>query len=423
MHGVQNTKANRVVRRAARRPRGKIFVLIASIAIQSIACDRAVDRRSDREIVAAALDGFDQLERTEQLLPVLARLGPENVDEVAAGFESRLGAGAERGPTLTLLMEAWCAFDCGGAFARLQTWPMESRVGALAELFRPWARRDPAAARAAYEGLERQTLHQQSQASLMRGWAESGDPEMWDYVARLDPGIERENASRILMEAWLVRDGPDALLRKVETIDDDARALFKTAAFRTAAGLVVALDPDLARDFVQKHRGSGFDRLLISRVGERWARLDGAAALAWVRSLPPDREREIALQDTYRRWLVRDPAAAWEWMEGRADDPELAPLHTLYLRSFGQADPEGMLEWAGRIPDDALRRAAFVQVGVDWLQRDPEVARDRLDELGLLDAVLQEREAITERRASMREKAAQQRAAQQTGASSGSGAD
>jgi hypothetical protein len=376
------------------------FTIGLLLGVMALGCglsEDTVPTMEPGEAVRQALAEPDQLVRVAILLPVLERLDPQNLDEVLAAYEQSFGTGAERGAALILLMEAWVDFDSAGAFDRIMGWPIETRVEAVAALLRPWARSDPVAASRAYNGLQKKRLYTRAFSSLVVGWAESGESEIWTLVEGLEPGLERENASRHVMEAVLRREGPQALFRQVEELPPGAADRFKVAAFRTAGALVAGIDPAAATAFVAKHLGGPYDRMLVARVGQRWAIDDGDAAMAWIQTLEPGEERDAGMRETYRRWLIRQPDLARAWMRERADDTRVAPILKTYAVVAADDDPIEAVEWAQGISDPELRTQALIAIGERWLPRDPERAKSRLEELGVYDAILEAERARAEK--------------------------
>src|SRR5262245_48809111 len=287
--------------------------------------------------VRAALGELDPLARTAALVPVLRGLRPEDLDEVVAAYEATLRGVGPGGAAIELLCEAWAALDPRGALERIGRWPAERRSEGVRACLRSWARREP---RAAYEWTA-SGVEPEARQAVFSGWAESGDPAMWDFVARMTPSMDREIASNVLMMWVMARGGVDDLLARVEALPDDAPGRFKLAAFRTATGLAAYLDPELALAFVDRHAGGPYDKGLLKRLAVRQLPRDGPGTMQMLLDRPAGTERDWALRETYRRWLVTDREAALSWMpEAAASDPRFLPLCDIYAVALAQIDPE-----------------------------------------------------------------------------------
>src|SRR2546428_755514 len=150
---------------------------------------------------------------------------------------------------------------------------------ALPFLMRSWARRDMVSARAALETLraEAAELRYAATQAVILGWADSGDPAIWDaYVAGLPFG---SNAAYDLMRRIGAREGIDALLRRTESVPADAASEFHSTAMRYAVDIAAQTDPERAAAFAEQHRGSVGDLERI--VAMRWAERDGPRATEW----------------------------------------------------------------------------------------------------------------------------------------------
>jgi hypothetical protein len=214
---------------------------------------------------------------------------------------------------------------------------------------------------------------------------------MWDFVAKMTPGLERELASTALMEWVVTRGGTEALLARVESLPDDAPGRFKLAAFRTAAGLAAHRDPELALAFIDRHAEGPYSRNLLKRFAVRRVKDDGPGTMQMLLDRPAGRERQRALRETYRRWLGFDRQAALAWMpETAAADPRFIPLCDIYAVALAQSDREHRgqsmaraAQWSEGIADSATQHKTRVELGVIWLSYEPEAASAWLEERGI----------------------------------------
>jgi hypothetical protein len=338
--------------------------------------------------VRSALGEPDALARAAALVPALRDLREQDLEEVVSSYEASFGAGGGAGTSIQLLCEAWAHLDPVGALDRMHGWPAERRSEAIPALLRAWARREPEAAR---QWAEDVVDGGEAMRAVLSGWAESGDPEMWDFVMELRPGMDRESASILLMQQVVARGGFDALLARVEALPDDAPRGFKLAAYRTATGLVADHDPRLALAFVDRHRSGPYHKGLLRRVAVRWVRHDAPRAMKELLDRPAGTERDWALREAYRRWLRADRDAALAWMpDAAARDRRFVPLCDVYALALAQSDPQRRgrsmaraARFAEAIADEEKRRETSVKLGVVWLHHEPDAAVAWLEAQGL----------------------------------------
>jgi hypothetical protein len=348
---------------------------------------RAGGDASDVESVRTALANPNELERTAGLAPILASLDARNLDAIVGAYEAtftNVGPGAV---AVELLAEAWSKIDPAGAIERIRGWKPYRQNMALPALLRSWARRDPPSARAALETIEPEELRDKATTAMILGWAESGDPAVWDsYVAGLPFG---RAAAYDLMRLIGAREGVDALLHRAENVPEDTDDRFRAHALQNAVEIAARIDPERAAAYAEQHRGEGGGLERI--VAMRWATSDGPRAMEWAQSRP-DPVREPALRAAFEYWLWSDPPAALDWARNQPD-PMIAGVLDLYAIALGKTEPVRALEISAGIADEAERRRTQTLVAQAWLAQQPAVAAAWLEQHGLADLVAEKRRA------------------------------
>jgi hypothetical protein len=309
--------------------------------------------------------------------------------------------GGPSSTALVLLSEPWAELDPTGALDRISTWPAAVRSAAQNPLLRAWARRNRTAALQWVAGIP-------DSGALLEvvfdGWADAGDPAMWDHVAAIPPP-ERDVATKAMMQAVVAREGFDGLLARVDALPDDpAPGGFKKAAISTATVLVADHDPARAAAFADRYVGGPYEKGLLSLVAIRWVVRDGRTAVENLFDRPASEERNAALREAYLTWLRREHASALAWVpESEAKDPRFAALVDLYAVALANNDPEHRsdairsgIRWAEGIPDAAMRHETLLRLGVMWLYFEPDTATPWLVQNGL-EAEARERMAFYER--------------------------
>ena len=379
-------------------PRGA--VAIAAVAVIAAACalgyyvalpgapGASADASEVASAVRAALANPNELERTAALAPILASLDPRNLDAVLDAFEStftNVGPGAV---AMELLGEAWSRIDPAAALVRIQGWKPYRQNTAVPPLMRSWARRDPAAARAALEKIGPETLRESATTAVILGWADSGDPAIWEeYVAGLPFG---RPAAYDLMRQLGARDGVEALMQRARDVSPDVADGFRAHALQNAAEIATRVDPERAAAFAEKHRSEAGG--LEQTVAMRWAATDGPRATEWALSRPPGPARDRTVRGAVEYWLWSDRAAAIDWVRHQPEEV-VAGVRDLYAVALGQIDPQQGLEVSASIPDPAERRRVQSLLARNWLSKQPAIAASWLTEHGLGDLVAENRQS------------------------------
>jgi hypothetical protein len=279
---------------------------------------------------------------------------------------------------VVLLAEWWARFDPAGAFEWAQRERMANAPLVTMAVVRAWAEREPEEAARAIGGIANRERRRDAVDALVRGWNDSGEPGLVDYLSGLPPGIERQRAISVVARRKVYRDGLEETIRWAEALPDEPDR-FKLNVFRRVASWAAEVDPQRAAAWAAQHGQEEYGKGLFRRVGTRWAQQDGAAAMSWLATLPAGHERDAAVQESYRAWLSREPEVAKDWLRAAKLEPWLEPALALYARSLAQESPEEALEWTARIRDPERRREATIKIGQYWHQVDPDAARAWLD--------------------------------------------
>jgi len=375
------------VMRSLRPALGVLVLAVAAFAVGTHWPPRGPGG-SPRERVRTALSDPDPIARAAALVPVLRDLETSELGEVEAAYRATFPGGGPGDLAIALLCEAWAALDPAGALDRTSNWPPVERLTAQKALLRAWARRNPNAAMEWAAGIRDDGT---AAEAVFAGWADSGDPKMWDHVAKMDPSMQRESASIAMMQWVVAHEGFEGLFARVEALPDNPPNGFKRAAIATATGLVADHDPARALAFADRQAAGPYGEGLLRRVAIRWVVRDGPAAMRTVLDRPASPDRDWALRETYITWLRRDHTAALEWMpESAASDLRFTPLVDIYAVALASSDPEHRgdairraVRWTEPTPDTGKRHETFVLLGVIWLYHEPGAASAWLDRNGL----------------------------------------
>lgn len=359
-----------------------------------------VDASGDpiRARIVRALDERDAIHRVASLTRILDRADAETRAIVVEELEQRLRAGAPLPlSALELVAEVWATEDLQAALRGVADWPGEGRSAGRTAIFRALARRSPQQAFVAAGSLPAD-----EQAAARRGFfeglAEVGDRDAWRYLASMPSTSERELLTNIVMKSVIWREGFASLYEQVESIstreEPGSPRDYKLSALRTAVGLGGYFEPEQALAFARRFAGGPYDNNLLRRVAIHWVMTDPPRAMEAMIALPADPQRDRALRDAYRIWLRRAHPDAVAWMpEAIVREPRYAVLAEQYglalarQRGDRSARIREAIAWSERVEDPALRQRVQIQLGAEWMNREPEAATAWVAERGLTASV------------------------------------
>jgi hypothetical protein len=337
--------------------------------------------------LAAATRSASGLEQSATMAELLPGMQAADFERLAPVLEASFGIGSAALPA-QLFVERWAQLAPEAALARVSSWPADRRREAMPGLLRAWARTDPQAALATLDALEDRGLQRLSRRGLIQGWATTGDPGIWAFVARRSRGREQREMLIILTQQAAARDGLDGLLSSVaEQAGAQGEDGFGEEAMGVAADVLARADLQRAVAAAESCPPAPGCDAVTRAVAARWAGLDGEAACAWTRGLSPGEARDGAMYAAYSTWLRRDEAAAARWLDTQTTTQDLGPAHSARGRIMAQQGIGQAAHWADQVASPEMRRQAQIAVGRVYRRKDPAGAARWLDARGLSEEV------------------------------------
>lgn len=328
-----------------------------------------------------ALAAKSPFERIERLAAVLEKLGSDDVPAIRALLEDlRVDLGAAE---IDLLVRFWAAHDSEAALRwAARESPTGYRVPALVAAMYEQALRDPRVALVVFDEMNKVPNQNApaAQVALVRGWYDSGEPGLEEYIRHLGIGFERQRVMGIFARTAIARDGPDPIMEWAWSLPDEDHK-FKITVFRQVGSELAKLYPEAAVAWCERVCEGEFGSSVRTLIAQRWAAQDGYATMKWLEQAPPGQERKWAVQGAYRGWRRARPEEFDAWFEKTTQDgtavPEwLVPISAMYPIHIAQEPGrlEYALGWLPHIPDENLRKRAYISIGRIWFRRDPEAA-------------------------------------------------
>jgi len=328
--------------------------------------------QGDASAVVEALREPDPLVRAEALARSFRTLAPDALPQVRRAYS---GGFFDLGDTeLVLLAEWWARFDAPAALDwTTAEWQANANQVRWA-ILRAWARQDPEAALRMVESQVADSERALWLDAVLSGWEDSGKPGAFEYVRALPYGEDRQRAIATLARRKVLRDGVTAAFDWAESQPEDDDK-FKLNLLRRVGSAGAEVDPVLASQRAALLSDGPYARGLLRRVGTRWAKRDGEAALRWLASQPPDRARDDAVGETFRTWVRWSRADALRFMGGPGrEEPAYEPAVGLYALVISREDPVTAVEVAQALSDEEKRWVTTGRVWRNWWIEDEDAA-------------------------------------------------
>ncbi len=376
-----------------------LFGTLALVAVGITACDpkpapksgvsRTVEPAATAEgetladVVRKSLEDIlrdqDAYARAQRLAVLLPTLGPELVPVVVQALENTtLDLGATE---IELLVRFWAIHEPEEASRwSVETSPPGYRLAAVMTSLSLWAAADPQAAAIATEQWAAQNpdVRDGVQIALVRGWFTADPVALARYIHDIDMGYARQRSLATYIRATIQAQGIEAAVRWAESVPDDD-ATYKMAVYRQTAAALPLFDHAAVLRWCEAHCEGPHGNNMRSIIARRWARSDGAAALAWLEETAPEgHDKDLAVRATFALWGQIDREAVLAWMETQTatGEPEawLRPVFPVYARLLSEDSPADAVEWAERIEGDEEREIVLGMLLRAWRQIDADAA-------------------------------------------------
>jgi hypothetical protein len=383
---------------------------ISLVALAVAACDSAPSQPADPSGSAAPADSAtarvlterdvfelmletDAFEKARKLGTLLPTLGPESLPAVQDAIQR--AADLEMGVAdYELFMRFWAMHEPAEATAyAIMAAPRFYQLPAIHATLRLWASRDPheALAQSAASTMIGGDVGSTAEIAVVRGWFDSGQPGLVEYIHDLGATFDRQRALRVYTLEMVRQKGADELVRWAESLPETDQQ-FRLEAFRLAGQALATYDTEAAVRFCDRHCGEEYADSVRSYIVHRWSRHDPAAALEWLSTAPASRDRDIALGPAFADWGRRDRATAVAWLRAQTADgipAWLQPIVTNGSRLIAEESSyPAALEWVAQIEDPEEREPHSIRLARSWRQVDEEAAEAWIAESDLSEEAL-----------------------------------
>ncbi len=343
------------------------------------------------ESLLALLGNPDGFERARKLAELLPKLGPGSLPPVKMVLKQTATAEIELGAAdYELLMRFWARHDPKGASEyAFGASPRGYRVGAIHATIRQWMTVDPLGAIDQIRHWTRQEgdFGAATQIALVRGWYDSGQKGIEDYIRDLGPSFERQRAISTYLIALAQDRGGDAVVDWAEA-QMERDPSFRLDAFRGAGDALIAVDVEAAQRLCDAHCEQPHGDNVRTRIAMRWVEVgDPRKVFAWLEKAPRNDETDLAVRRSFVIWADLDRRVALSWLESQLGDGEAAawitPALDIYVRLLGREAPTEGLAVAQRYFTGSAREFWMVEILRFWRQQDEPAAEAWLSRASL----------------------------------------
>jgi hypothetical protein len=325
-----------------------------------------------------ALAHRDQLVRAERLAGLLRSATPEHLEDIRSAYDATFVDHGEI--ELTLFIDWWAGFDPRGAF----DWIFDNWIGrhrsVVKVLMRRWARDDLESAKVAVLELNPMGLMSSAIEGLVRGWDESGEEGLLDYVIGTQNMTDRQRSITVMARRRVLEYGIDEAIVWAEGIVDAEKLgdMVKQQVLQRVATAAAEVDPVRAAAFAERHHGKRYEFGMVRRVATRWVPLDPLPAIEWLAGLPLDKETRLAVAHAYRSWFGgrRSEAIAWLLERENSLEPWMDPIVVHYVLAVLPSDPGEAMPWIDKMTDREFAHETHLKLARSWHLRDKAAAKD-----------------------------------------------
>jgi hypothetical protein len=338
-----------------------------------------------RESLLAMIEEPDEFVRARKLGELLPTLGPESVPVVKEALDDA-GVLELSAIEFELLLHYWAKHaPADAALYALGSSPRAYRVAAIYGAVTPYVKLNPQEALPMVRvfAIDPGDSGAAAQNAIVRGWYESGQPGLEQYIHDLGAGFERQRALSAYGNAMIRAKGSAALVQWAEAVPEDD-AGYKLDVFRRTALVLVPHDLEAAKRFCDAHCEGKHGANMRIRIADRWSRDDPRAALEWLAGAPEAQDTTLATRISFANWGAVDRPAALAWMKqqieqhaGNEHPPEwLEGALPIYARLLGRDEPAEGLVVAERLKDPQDRRVLMVELAHYWYHEKDKAAAE-----------------------------------------------
>lgn len=260
------------------------------------------------------------------------------------------------------------------------------RMAAFATLAERVSESDPRRALQMAESVDDRELRRMMLQRVAMSWMQSDPQSALDWVLSADFG----NRDEIMMSAayTLARSDLDAAIALLPRLDERSAPIWRQ---QIAANLAAQRSVAEARSFIARFEGTPGYSELVSGMVQGLAGNDPATAVALLKEIPDEGQRQMLAARVFMMYAHRSPREAAEAVARLPGETERAGAIRMVMDQWSRSDPQAAEQWVERLPHGPDRDLAIAGAAGEWDDLTP--SRRRLIEG--IGSVEQRRDAIT----------------------------
>lgn len=321
----------------------------------------------------------DPIERTNDLLRLINRLGANDFAKVVADFRD-LGITRERMSEYGMLLHAWAKVDPLGAieYAEKNTGSQYARQTILAS----WASHDTDSALMWAKNNHEGTGANPWMIGIIRGIVSKDPVRASQIMQELPYSRERGDAISAIVP-HIARQGFDKASQWLDTITDER---LKSGSTAYIASALAKQDPAKTAEWLNSLEESEGKSRATREVAENWAEQDLSSAVAWTDTLSGE-ERASAAREVIGIYAREDAAQAANWLRSISNDPGYERVVESYIWNTARRAPEMSLAQIPEIKNARSQERYYERILRGWHGRDAQAAETWMNNNELSDEI------------------------------------
>ena len=316
--------------------------------------------------ITAIMKHSDPIERVNQLLAFIHKLGPNDFAQVLDDFHAS-GLRRERLSEYSMLLHAWGKQDPLAAldYAEQNTGTRFANQTILAS----WAAADPNSAiqwaESNYEGNGGNPWL----VGVIRGVVNSDTQKASEILATMAYSRERGQALGSIIP-HITALGQEEAISWLDTIEDER--LRDGATSRIAAQLS-SLDPVSTANWVASLENDEVRQRAIGEIAGSWADQDLTSAVAWTETLNGT-EKTRAARELIGEYTRENSDQASAWLDSLAGNDGYDRVAQSFIFSTAGSNPELALSKIPTLQNDRSQNRFYERVLTNWHRNDAEAS-------------------------------------------------
>ena len=352
---------------AAARPSYRAQASASSSSARNKTASRGSVRAGAQLDVTSIMRQNNPIERVNNLLALISRLGPDDFAQVVADFRAS-GLTRERMGEYSMLLHAWAKEDPLGAldYAEKNTSSPFARQSILAS----WAADNPSAA------LQWAETHHEGEGAnpwfigIIRGVVNADPRRASEIMAMMPYSRERGEALQTIIP-HIARQGQEKAVAWLNAITDER---LRNGATAYLAKRLASENPEATATWATSITDPEARSRAIGEVADEWAEKDVASAVAWTETLRGN-EKARAASELIGEFAREDAGKASQWLDTLSGSDGYERVAHGFIWSTAREHPELALSKVPTLEQPKSQARYYQRILQNWHRNDAAAAQ------------------------------------------------